>query len=859
MEDREIVISLQGSKKFITGDPYEYFTVTSGTVYVYVVHIKKGVTGRSLFLCERNEGEHIPTLAFANSGKTEYWAFLLVAADKAVLQVKKVGDDYQSIREKFLDDLGNSIERSEEEGFSKTLVKWYISKLEKEKEDIAQMNRAKDVIRARRFNLMGSLFKDAKGIDIEHEPTGSRLYNIVSIFCEYRKLPICPYHILEDAYGDDFSIQDIARASHFVVREVQLGEKWWHKDMGPLIGFMKDGGRPVLLIPKGNRNYLLYDLEFKFNNRIDKNEAKRLSDRSYIAYKHLPEGKLSIKDVMKYGLGFIQKPDLIWYVVLYVLSTLVGLLLPLLNELLFDKIIPMAMMESVYQAGGAIFACMLGNMFFNVVQNLCGYRAVKTLEYEIVAATYDRIFRLPQKFVEKFGTTELIGRINSVSGVFSNTLTTGMSAIIGAVLSLFYLWRMFDKSHTLAWRGLIISLISGVIMFAFGYLRIFRERERLDKSVKASGMLYQYIAGILKIKTSGIENRSLLQYQKTNIKALDEEIKSTRISNVGAVFSTIITMIGTGIIYYTVVKEKHALTIGQYSAFNSAYGLFTSATGQLVNFFLTIANLLPVMERLKPIYETEAEIKDEAAFLGRLSGEIEANHLEFTYEGEEALVLKDISFKIKQGEYIGIVGCSGCGKSTLLKLMLGFEKPTKGKIYFDNKDADTLDKCELRRQMGVVLQDGQLVMGNIFTNVTLSAPNLHAEDVESLLEEVGLEDEVKRMPMGIFTSVSEGGGTVSGGQKQRILIARALANNPAMIFFDEATSALDNRTQAKVCESLEKRKITRIMIAHRLSTVKKCDRIFVMDEGQIVEEGDYQSLMERKGLFYELARRQQVL
>ena len=843
----------------MTGDPYEYFTVTQGTVYVYVVHTERGVTGRSLFLCEMHEGSDIPTLAYGSADKSEYWVFLLVASDTAEIRVNKVGEDYRSIREAFLDGLGDKIERQENKGFSETLVSWYIGRLEGEKKDIAEANREKNVIKDRRFNLMGSLFKNAKGIQPSHEPTGSELYDIVSVFCEYRKLAICPYHILQSAYGDSFSIEDIARASHFVVREIELIGKWWHKDMGPLIGFEKGSDRPVLLIPKGSRNYLLYDTDLRRSLIVDKDEAWRLQDRAYIAYKHLPEGKLTLRDVMKHGISFIQKPDIVWYVLLYLLSTLVGLLLPLLNEMLFDKIIPMGMLSSVYQVGGAIFACMVGNMFFTVVQNLCGFRAIKTLEYEIVSATYDRIFRLPQKFIEKFGTTELLGRINSVSGVFSRTVTAGASAVIGAVLSVFYLWRMFDKSRVLAWRGLVMALISGVVMYFFGYLRIAKERDRLDRSVKASGMLYQFIAGILKIKTSGIENRSLLQYQKMNISALDEEIQSTRISNIGNAFSVIMTMCYTAFIYYTVIKKRQSLTVGEYTAFNSAYGMFTSAIGQLVNFFLTYANLLPVLERLRPIYETEAEIKDEAGFLGRLSGEIEADHLEFAYDGEEVSVLKDISFKIEQGEYIGIVGASGCGKSTLMKLMLGFEKPTKGKIYYDRKDADTLDKCELRRQMGVVLQDGQLVMGNIFTNVTLSAPNLKAEDVERLLEEVGMADDVKGMPMGIFTSVSEGGGTVSGGQKQRILIARALANDPAMIFFDEATSALDNVTQAKVCASLEKRNITRVMIAHRLSTVKDCDRIFVMDAGRIVEEGSYQTLMDNKGLFYELARRQQVI
>lgn len=236
----------------------------------------------------------------------------------------------------------------------------------------------------------------------------------------------------------------------------------------------------------------------------------------------------------------------------------------------------------------------------------------------------------------------------------------------------------------------------------------------------------------------------------------------------------------------------------------------------------------------------------------------EVNHLDFAYEEDENLVLSDISFEIEPGEFVGIVGSSGCGKSTLLKCLLGFENPTKGNIFYDSKDIVSLDKIELRRQMGVVLQDGQMVVGNIYTNVTLAAPEMDPSDALELLKEVDFYEDVNKMPMGIFTSISEGGGTVSGGQQQRILLARALANNPAILYLDEATSALDNVTQAQVCENLKDRNITRVMIAHRLSTVRGCDRIFVMDRGKIVETGNFDELMNKKGLFYELAKRQQV-
>jgi ATP-binding cassette subfamily C protein len=241
---------------------------------------------------------------------------------------------------------------------------------------------------------------------------------------------------------------------------------------------------------------------------------------------------------------------------------------------------------------------------------------------------------------------------------------------------------------------------------------------------------------------------------------------------------------------------------------------------------------------------------------GELSGDIEITNIDFSYDPDEDLILKDLSVHIKKGEYIGIVGGSGSGKSTLLKLLLGFEAPNSGKIYYDGKDIDGIDKRELRKRFGVVLQDGKLIGGSIFENMTITAPYATMQDAEKVAEEVGLAEDIKHMPMGMHTVLSEMGGAISGGQQQRILIARAIIGKPNILFFDEATSALDNTTQKMVTDSLNKLNATRIVIAHRLSTIQDCDRILVLDKGHIVESGNYDELMEQHGLFYELAKRQ---
>ena len=406
--------------------------------------------------------------------------------------------------------------------------------------------------------------------------------------------------------------------------------------------------------------------------------------------------------------------------------------------------------------------------------------------------------------------------------------------------------------------GIFLILINAAVTVIIGFIQIRYEKELMEINAKVASLMYQILGGISKIKIAGVENRALLQYLEPYTESKKILIKKERLDNISQNINLVLSTVFTVVFYYQMIAKNLGISFGQYMGFTSAFGYFSNAVISMVAAFLEVNHAIPTYQRAKPILETVPEFDDDMVMPGKLDGNIEVNNVSFKYTAEGEMILSDLSFKINKGEYVGIVGSSGSGKSTLLKLLLGFEKPTKGKIYYDDKDIDSLDKRELRKKFGVVLQDGQLIAGTIYENIMITSTNVSENRVKEIIKMVGLEKDVAQMPMGIHTVVAEGSGTISGGQRQRILIARAIANNPNILYFDEATSALDNVNQALICESLDKLHATRVVIAHRLSTVVNCDRILVLEQGRLIEQGSYQELMDMHGRFYELASRQMV-
>ena len=566
------------------------------------------------------------------------------------------------------------------------------------------------------------------------------------------------------------------------------------------------------------------------------------------------EQPFALRAFLKKLLASFSWGDLLLIILLTGLISCIGLLIPTLYQLLYDRLIPQGLAGPIFEVGLLIGAFLLGNLVFQVFRGLCSFRISNRIRIDMQNAVYRRIFELPEHFFRQYESADLAGRILSCGDLAAGMADLLLSVALGSLSALVFFARMLSFSTALTLTAIGMTLLKALLSCLFSLRGLQYQRYALALAGRSDSVLYQFLNGIEKIRISGIEDRAIYEYLKSYIEQRKAETKIDRLQILSGTISLLADALIT-VLLYSMAYRAGTISIGSFAAFLSAYGIVSGAILGIAGSAVSWQMMKPSLARIRPIYETETENSGRKEDPGTLSGRIDLDHISFAYDPAQP-VIRDLSLHIRPGEYIGIAGTSGCGKSTLLKLLLGFEAPTEGVISYDGQDLQTVDLQKLRSQFGVVLQDGELIAGSIYENITLTAGDVPYEQVAAAVDAVGLRETIDEMPMGLETIVSENCRTISGGQKQRILIARAILNQPKVLFFDEATSALDNVTQEMVTETLRTMDCTKIVIAHRLSTIRSCDRILVLDAGTIAEEGTYDSLMAEEGLFYRLAHSQ---
>ena len=644
---------------------------------------------------------------------------------------------------------------------------------------------------------------------------------------------------------------------HGIMRRYVTLPPGWYKDAaGPMLMIYKENSIPVAVLPRGIKGYEFTDPISLKKCRVDDKTQKLFEEDGLCFYKPFPQRRLGIKDLLIYMALSRSLSDHAMILISSAIITAVGMLTPMITKLAYGRVLKSGEMNMLYALGFFMISASIGHLLFSSVGNMITQSVQTKQSVAIEAAVMMRVLSLPASFFRKFSAGELYTRTQSITELCRQLAQAVLSTGVTSVFSLVYIVQVFHYTPVLVVPALAVTLTTVVFSVVSTLLNTQVTRASMTLAAQESGMNYAMITGIQKIKLAGAEKRAFARWARLYAKEAEFLYNPPMIIKMNAVISAAISLIGTIVMYSAAIGG--GVTYDNYVAFTASYGYISGAFMELSGIALMIAGIKPTLEMVKPILDEEPEAAGGKQTVTRLGGNIELSHVSFRYTDTMPDVLDDLSIRIKSGEYVAIVGETGCGKSTLVRILLGFEKPRKGAVFYDGKDINSLDLRSLRRHIGVVMQNGKLLMGSIFENITISAPWLNMDEAWDAAETAGIAQDIREMPMGMQTMISEGQGGISGGQKQRLLIARAIAPKPAVLIFDEATSALDNLTQKKVTQALDSYKCTRIVIAHRLSTIQACDRILLLRKGKIEEDGTYEELLERKGFFAELVERQRL-
>ena len=645
------------------------------------------------------------------------------------------------------------------------------------------------------------------------------------------------------------------RPHGIMYRPVELRTGWQKDAFGPMLGYRKEDGRPVALIPNPVHGYWYKDSNGK-KTQVTGQNTEEFRKEAFCFYRPLPLKTIGIPDLLLYLKNCLSAGDVVLFVVLALLIVLTGILVPRLTKMLTGFVLPLGNVTLLWGTAGFLICTALSSQLFTMSRELAMARIETKTSLAVEAAIMQRLLSLPAPFFRSYSAGELSRRSQAVNQLCNLLLGSVFSTGITSVASLLYIGQIFRFAPALTTPALCVILATVAVSLITTLTKMKLSKQQMEYSAKESGLSYALITGVQKIKLAGAEKRAFAKWADAYAKEAELQYNPPLFLKINSALLTAISLVGTIVIYFLAVQTQ--VSPSDYLAFSTTYGMVMGAFSSLAGIAVSVAQIRPILEMAEPILKAEPEVSEGREILTKLSGSVEMNNVSFRYNEHMPYVIDGMNLKIKAGEYVAICGKSGAGKSSLMRLLLGFETPERGAIYYDGKDINKIDLRSLRKMIGAVMQDGSLFQGDIYSNIVISAPQLSVKDAWEAAEIAGIADDIRAMPMGMNTVISEGQGGISGGQKQRLMIARAIAPKPKILMFDEATSALDNKTQKQVSEALDSLKCTRIVIAHRLSTIRHCDRILFLDGGKIVEDGTYEELIAKGGRFAELVERQRL-
>ncbi len=680
------------------------------------------------------------------------------------------------------------------------------------------------------------------------------LYATCEIVAKHNKIKLIKPKLREEE-NTTFSdyIRTIAAISEVRVRKILLPDKWWRKDLGPLLGFYHN--QPCALLPKKKGHYRLVNLSQSHNIRVTEELAKEIEEHAYFLYRPLPEKIGNFKNIVAFALQHSYR-DLFLFFILQSIIVLFTLLIPIFTGYLFSFVVPNADFYILWQIVIALFVSTLLVTLYNVVQAASIIRLRFKIQAHLEPAIWDRMLRFPLVFFQKYSPGGLTYRANFLNEIQQILSQSYLVIITNAFMSVIFLFLMLIYNAFLALVAFLLALLIITITFFIIHKQLYYFRRLYFHFGKLMDFAFGLLSGILKIRVADASLRVFSIWVDRLIKRSKAEFLGKKSLQNLEVLSNVMLVVNPLILFGFVFLLGSQLSFGNFIAFNATFTLFFTAILQALQIMSLVISIIPLGERANRVLSANIDSEKKLIEPNQLDGRISIKHALFRYPDLDKTIFRDFSMEIYPGEFIALVGPSGTGKSTLFRLLLGFEKPQGGGIYYNGVNLNALKLSSVRKQIGVVMQNSALIPGTILDNIIGNNTSLSRRDAWDIAAKIGLAELIKLLPMQMDTLITEGLVTLSGGEKQRLVLARALVQNPKIIFLDEATSALDNRTQSIVYHYLKELKSTQVVAAHRLSTVVNADRIYVLENGHIVQMGNFETLISEPGLFAELAKRQ---
>lgn len=665
-----------------------------------------------------------------------------------------------------------------------------------------------------------------------------------------------PVELPDEITDPNEQLDYIMRRHGIMKRDVELTKGWYKDAFGPMLAFTKEDKLPVAMLPGKISGYTYTDPKTGESLKMNAKRAELFERDAICFYRPLPQKELKVKDLILYIRNCITIRDTFTITVATTILTLIGLIMPRIVRLLTGPVRLSGRPSALVGVAISMICVAIATQLITSIRGMLTSRLNMKVSVGVESSMMMRLIALPAAFFRKFSPGELRSRASSVMQLSSTLIEIVLTVTTGGFSSAIYILQIFSFAAALVVPTLIIALLTMAVSAAATVSQVRLNRRLMDSTAKESGMSFGLITGVQKIKLSGAEKRGFAKWLNLYSDVAEMTYNPPLFLKINTAIILAISLFGNIVLYYLAIKS--GVSQANFFAFTAAYGMVMGTVATISDIALSAAQIKPILEMAEPFLEVAPETSEGREIVTDITGSVDLEHVSFRYDDSMPYVLDDLSLKVKPGEYLAVVGKTGCGKSTLVRLLLGFEKPEKGAVYYDGKDINNLDLPSLRRKIGTVMQDAGLFQGDIYSNIVITAPELGMDEAWEAAEKAGIADDIREMPMGMSTYVSEGSGGISGGQRQRLMIARAIAPKPKLLIFDEATSALDNKTQRQVSEALDEMGCTRIVIAHRLSTIKHCDRIVVLDGGHIIEDGTYDELIKKGGFFAELVERQRL-